>query len=74
MRKLLVTEFNSLDGPMQAPHNQQYFRENLKLGPEGETGPANDLRRRYHGAHRWQHYGQANVLSQQARPAREGSV
>ena len=23
--------------------NQQYFRENLKLGPGGETGPVNDL-------------------------------
>ena len=22
--------------------NQQYFRENLKLGPGGETGPVND--------------------------------
>jgi hypothetical protein len=26
-------------------HNQQYFRENLKLGPGGETGPVNDLLR-----------------------------
>src|SRR5581483_6672602 len=26
--------------------NQQYFRENLKLGPGGETGPANDMIRR----------------------------
>ena len=25
--------------------NQQYFRENLKLGPGGETGPVNDLLR-----------------------------
>jgi hypothetical protein len=25
--------------------NQQYFRENLKLGPGGETGPANDMLR-----------------------------
>jgi dihydrofolate reductase len=25
--------------------NQQYFRENLKLGPGGETGPLNDLLR-----------------------------
>jgi hypothetical protein len=23
--------------------NQQYMRENLKLGPGGETGPVNDL-------------------------------
>src|ERR1700704_5485635 len=23
--------------------NQQYFRENLKLGPGGETGPVNDM-------------------------------
>ena len=23
--------------------NQQYFRENLKFGPGGETGPVNDL-------------------------------
>jgi dihydrofolate reductase len=26
-------------------HNLQYFRENLKLGPGGETGPVNDLLR-----------------------------
>ncbi len=26
--------------------NQRYFRENLKLGPGGETGPVNDLVRR----------------------------
>jgi dihydrofolate reductase len=26
-------------------HDQQYFRENLKLGPGGETGPVNDLLR-----------------------------
>ncbi|MBK8541591.1 MAG: dihydrofolate reductase family protein [Ardenticatenia bacterium] len=26
--------------------NQQYFRENLKFGPGGETGPVNDLVRR----------------------------
>jgi len=26
--------------------NQQYFRDNLKLGPGGETGPVNDLIRR----------------------------
>jgi dihydrofolate reductase len=26
-------------------HNQQYFRENLKLGPGGETGPVNDMLR-----------------------------
>ena len=26
--------------------NQQFFRENLKLGPGGETGPVNDLARR----------------------------
>src|SRR5690242_3117605 len=26
--------------------SQQYFRENLKLGPGGETGPVNDLVRR----------------------------
>jgi len=26
--------------------NQQYFRENLRLGPGGETGPVNDLIRR----------------------------
>ena len=26
--------------------NQQHFRENLKLGPGGETGPVNDLLRR----------------------------
>jgi dihydrofolate reductase len=26
--------------------NQQYFRENLKLGPGGETGPVNDMLRR----------------------------
>ena len=26
--------------------NQQYFRDNLKLGPGGETGPVNDLVRR----------------------------
>ena len=26
--------------------NQQYFRENLKLGPGGESGPVNDLLRR----------------------------
>ena len=25
--------------------NQQYIRENLKLGPGGETGPVNDLLR-----------------------------
>lgn len=25
--------------------NQQYFRENLKLGPGGETGPVNDMLR-----------------------------
>jgi len=25
--------------------NQQYFRENLKFGPGGETGPVNDLLR-----------------------------
>ena len=25
--------------------NQQYLRENLKLGPGGETGPVNDLLR-----------------------------
>ena len=25
--------------------SQQYFRENLKLGPGGETGPVNDLLR-----------------------------
>src|SRR5213075_1023555 len=25
--------------------NQQYFRQNLKLGPGGETGPVNDLAR-----------------------------
>jgi hypothetical protein len=25
--------------------NQQYFRDNLKLGPGGETGPVNDLLR-----------------------------
>ncbi len=26
--------------------NQQYFRDNLKLGPGGETGPVNDLLKR----------------------------
>jgi dihydrofolate reductase len=26
--------------------NQQYFRENLKLGPGGETGPVNDMLRK----------------------------
>ena len=26
--------------------NQQYFRDNLKLGPGGETGPVNDMIRR----------------------------
>jgi len=26
--------------------NQQYFRENLRFGPGGETGPVNDLVRR----------------------------
>ena len=26
--------------------NQQYFRENLKLGPGGETGPVNDMIKR----------------------------
>jgi dihydrofolate reductase len=26
-------------------HSQQYFRENLKLGPGGETGPINDMLR-----------------------------
>jgi dihydrofolate reductase len=26
--------------------NQQYFRENLKLGPGGETGPVNDMIRK----------------------------
>jgi dihydrofolate reductase len=26
--------------------NQQYFRENLKLGPGGETGPLNDMLRK----------------------------
>ena len=25
--------------------NQQYFRQNLKLGPGGETGPVNDMLR-----------------------------
>ena len=26
--------------------NQQFFRENLKLGPGGETGPVNDMLRK----------------------------
>ena len=31
-------------GALMAWHiNQQYFRENLKFGPGGETGPVNDL-------------------------------
>ena len=30
--------------------NQQYFREHLKLGPGGETGPVDDLVRRRIGA------------------------
>src|SRR5258708_39026778 len=32
-------------GLMAWIHNQQYFRENLKLGPGGETCPVNDLLR-----------------------------
>ena len=27
-------------------HDQQFFRENLKLGPGGETGPVNDMLRK----------------------------
>ena len=30
-------------GAMMAFINQQYMRENLKLGPGGETGPVNDM-------------------------------
>src|SRR6187551_2102085 len=30
--------------------NQQYFRENLKLGPGGETGPVNDMLRKTQSA------------------------
>ena len=54
--------------------NQQYFRDNLKLGPGGETGPVNDLLRRTTERIGANIYGQANVRPRRARLARGGSV
>lgn len=54
--------------------NQQYFRENLKLGPGGETGPVNDLVRTTTERIGANVMGQANVRSRRNRLAGGGSV
>lgn len=54
--------------------NQQYIRENLKLGPEGETGPVNDMVRNTTERIGANIMGQANVRARRGLMARGGSV
>ena len=54
--------------------SQQYFRENLKLGPGGETGPVNDLLRSTTERIGAKHYGQTDVRPRRARLAKKNSV
>jgi len=53
--------------------NQQYMRENLKLGPGGETGPVNDLLaapRKRIGANLWA----SECSTKASAPGQRGSV
>ena len=71
MSKVFVNIGLSLDGYMAPEGN---FRENLKLGPGGETGAVNDRLRHTTEHDRRQHHGQANVRARRAKLARGSSV